>query len=223
VVLAARIAYAAGMRKRGRIGIIAVMFVIAAGALAWRVIDRPHNPVYEGKNLGEWLRNPGFTATNDGTNRVVVMIFPVVDSNAIPYLVSVVESKNGRLHEEYPQIWLKMPPAVRDRMPKPDYSDFDDVRTVAMDVLGKMGTNAEPAVPALVRALKDDKNEDIRFAAATALGLIGTNDQRATAGLVAALKDEDLIVRDTAADSLEQVDPQAATKAGVKKDADETP
>jgi HEAT repeats len=211
------------MRKRGRIMIIAVVFVTMTGALAWRVLERPRNPVYDGKNLGEWLKNPGFVATNDGTNAVEAMYIPSMDSNAIPYLVSVVESKNGRLHQEYPQLWLKMPPALRDRMPKPDYSDFDDVRTVAMEVLGKMGTNAKPAVPALVRALKEDKNEDIRFAAATALGLIGTNDERATSGLVAALKDEDLIVRDTAADALEQVDPKAAAKAGVKKDADETP
>ncbi|MEM4359193.1 MAG: HEAT repeat domain-containing protein, partial [Candidatus Bilamarchaeaceae archaeon] len=60
----------------------------------------------------------------------------------------------------------------------------------------------EPAVPALIDALKD-KNEDVRYGAAIALGKIG--DARAVPALIDSLNDKGWIVREGAAKVLGRI------------------
>lgn len=61
------------------------------------------------------------------------------------------------------------------------------VRREAAEALGVIGDKS--AVPALIEALKDDRDYSVRRAAVTALGCIG--DRSVVPALIAALKDKD--------------------------------
>ena len=91
------------------------------------------------------------------------------------------------------------------------------VREDAAAALGKLGTDAKPAVPALIRALKVENDTylySMRSAAATALGQIGPEAREAVPALVEALKTgagefRYHYVRSAAATALGQIGPEA--------------
>jgi HEAT repeat protein len=90
------------------------------------------------------------------------------------------------------------------------------VRCRAAHLIGHLGPEAKDAVPALIAALKDDKNSGLRYHAARALGDIGPAAKDALPALVIASKeDKDPAVRFRAAEAIERIDPEAAKKAGI--------
>ena len=82
------------------------------------------------------------------------------------------------------------------------------VRWTAAWCLGKMGHDAERAVPVLVKALKDD-DWYVRLAAASALGDIGPQPERVLPALSDILEDEELCVREAAAAALTRLQGRA--------------
>lgn len=84
------------------------------------------------------------------------------------------------------------------------------VRLAAIDVLETAGEAAEPAIPALVRALSDS-NKFVRWAAARTLGKLHPRQAKTVVpGLVRLLNDrEDLSVRITAALAIQRYGPDA--------------
>ena len=62
------------------------------------------------------------------------------------------------------------------------------MRLKGVEVLGRMGSAAEPAVPDLVRLL-DDADPEVRKAAARTLGRIGPTAEAAVPALMRALFD----------------------------------
>jgi HEAT repeat protein len=70
-------------------------------------------------------------------------------------------------------------------------------------------------VAALARALNGDAIV-VRRAAAFALGEIGPGAKDAVTELLALFRDTDVIASKNAAQALKKIDPDAATKAGVK-------
>jgi HEAT repeat protein len=77
-----------------------------------------------------------------------------------------------------------------------------DMRYWAAESLGKFGPEAQPAVPDLIAALKDE-SKMVRMGVAYALGEIGSAD--AVPALQEAGKDPEKEVRDAAAHSLKQI------------------
>ena len=75
--------------------------------------------------------------------------------------------------------------------------------TLTLGWLVKAENERDEAVPALIKALKDDAME-VRRNAAAALGKIG--DPRAREGLEAALQDQDEWVRQVVADALKKLE-----------------
>jgi HEAT repeat protein len=71
------------------------------------------------------------------------------------------------------------------------------------------------AVEELAKSLRTG-NAKGRYMAAAALGFYGRNAKPAVPALLDALKDRDKLVRETAAQSLKHIDPDAAAKAGIK-------
>jgi HEAT repeat protein len=88
-------------------------------------------------------------------------------------------------------------------------------RREAVRALAEREGEAERVVPALAEALRDE-SAYVRRDAAVALGKFGGEARPAVPALTAALKDGDANVRHAAAASLKKIDPQAATKAGVR-------
>ncbi|MFO0905493.1 MAG: HEAT repeat domain-containing protein [Pirellulales bacterium] len=85
---------------------------------------------------------------------------------------------------------------------------FEDwtMREAAAVALGRIG---EPAVPALVEALRSHDPE-IRLQAADTLARIGPGAEQAVPSLTELLEDEDIRIRKAAARALGQIGPKAA-------------
>ena len=81
-------------------------------------------------------------------------------------------------------------------------------RDSAAEVLGDMGLNAQEAVPALTRAVRDESGA-VRSHAAEALGTTGQLSPTAVPALITALRDSKEIVRRSAAFALAQLGPHA--------------
>ena len=138
---------------------------------------------------------------------------PSVDSNAVPYLVQALNSKDGRLRKTYQKLWDHLPGWLQNRVPFPEYAG--NVRYRACWILGFLGAKARPAIPELVRILRQDDDENVRMVAAYSLGKIANRDDKAAVeALVATVANanSDYFSR-IAADSLKRLDPGAAAKA----------
>lgn len=73
-----------------------------------------------------------------------------------------------------------------------------EVRFYAIVFLAKFGTNAAPAVPALVKSL-DDQADNVAYGAAIALGLVGTSNPTVVSALTASLQSSNAWHRASAA------------------------
>ncbi|MBI1831952.1 MAG: HEAT repeat domain-containing protein [Planctomycetes bacterium] len=93
-------------------------------------------------------------------------------------------------------------------------SDDPAQRVHAIHMLQEKHTEAATVVPVLIESLKD-KNMYVRRDAARALGKFGAEAKDAVGPLVDRLRDDEPSVRKAAGQSLKQIDPNAATKAGV--------
>ena len=88
-------------------------------------------------------------------------------------------------------------------------------RREAVRELGARTAEAPRLVPLLTEALRDG-SAYVRHDAALALGKLGAAARSAASALTAALKDRDRSVRTAAGKALKNIDPQAASKAGIR-------
>jgi vesicle coat complex subunit len=97
----------------------------------------------------------------------------------------------------------------------------ENIRIVAIAILGQIGEGATEAIPLLEEVLKDrrEENEDSRIMVVDALGKI--MGQAAVPALIAALKDQDSLVRTEAASALGQIgQPAVPALIAALKDQD---
>jgi hypothetical protein len=181
------------MRSESRRFLIGFVFAVLAG-VAWLTLLQSRGPVYEGRPLNYWLRHPTRTpVTNSPFLGLVAITFPKVDSNAVPFLTKALEQADGPIDQLYRTIWSKLSPRLRNRLPMPVFPG--EVRAHAADILTYMGTNAQSAIPALIRVMKSEASEGARFSAATCLLAVGAGDPRVWAAFREALDDKSEGVR----------------------------
>src|SRR5713226_5303313 len=89
LVSVARACHAAGMAKNRGL-LLAVLFVALAGGLVW-MLSRPTEPAYQGKPLRLWLNE--FNGVPPDTNEAVVLAFRAMGTNAIPALLTIIQSR----------------------------------------------------------------------------------------------------------------------------------
>jgi hypothetical protein len=184
------------MRNPFRI-MVAILILAMVGGVVWQVLRR-HEPVYQGKTFGYWMKQPGILA----------------DSNAVPFLVDVLETRDGPLRKAYAVAWLRSPPWVQKRLKPP--ADRWVTQTIALEFLGRIGTNSPAAMSALIRASKEGETPFVRQLALRHLAQTGGTNINVKAAFVEAVKDKDPNLRNMAASWLRQIDPEAAAKAGVE-------
>ncbi len=133
-----------------------------------------------------------------------------IDPQGIPRLCAVITNPP-------PKGWSIPPPAMP---PPPGFS----LRVVAISYLFRMGTNAAPALPALVQAINDNEL-DVAEHAVLALGLTGSGQAITVPALTHALQDPRARIRAAAADALSRLQAEArpAVPALLKALADEDP
>jgi len=104
-----------------------------------------------------------------------------VDSRAVPCLVRYAERPEGSFHRFYRVNWPHLPMWMANRLPRP--IDIDQRRYIAMDLLGRLGADASPAIPTLIRIAREDRLPAMRRAAAISLQRFAGEDQRVQAAL----------------------------------------
>ncbi len=190
------------MKKRVFI-VLAALLVAVLGLAVWEGLHKHEpEPVYKGKPLGYWIRRtgeigPGMLGPRFGE-------VPALDSAAVPFLARYLERPQSPFRQlfngVYTKTWFKLPAWAARPLPRP--IDTDVARRNTLWLLCRLGTNAAPAIPALVRVLKEDKPWLNRFAAASALQPFAKTDGTARRALIEVLADKHPDVRSVAAGAL---------------------
>ena len=129
----------------------------------------------------------------------------VLGNYAVPYLWG------AREPSEVDQPARVIVPVLVNQLKDPDAV----VRCRAAFSLGRFAREPETVIPALINLLGDADYQPRRDAA-HALGSFGQQARVAVEPLATLLKDKIAVVRTSAAKALKQIDPEAATRAGVK-------
>jgi HEAT repeat protein len=209
--------------KRVRI-VIASLLIGALGTVAWLLL-LPPEPIYNAKPVSYWIASSGSYYAGGA--------FPLLstDSNAVPYLVKALNRQESPLTKPYVRLWFWLPFKIQQHLPQP--VNAVKIRCSAAMSLGTMQAVAKPAIPALIRAMKEDKSDEVRGWSAWSLGRLGNQEEWSsgqlsnqreivTAALTDALNDNTASVRVRAARALELFG-HAATNAipVLKKCADD--
>lgn len=144
--------------KMRRLYIIAGLSATALVLVATLVMARTPAPVYGGKTVEQWLN-----AGQEDACFALHEIGPV----ALPYVMAKLarEDPIDGTSQKYRRLWAGAPSVVREFLPKPSASNFDQTR--ACMALLELGPKT---IPDLARYL-DSKNPAVRSASAEALGL----------------------------------------------------
>jgi len=149
------------------------------------------------KPISRWINEVGVFANPPAP------ALPLLDSNAVPFLVEALQRQDGQLRRVYLRIWNKLPSRVQNRLPQPVPGWA--IRANAAALLGTIGTNAVSAIPPLIRALKSDKVDLVRAFSAKSLAQIARRDKVVMEALAeAAVKDTEASVRFEALNALKE-------------------
>jgi HEAT repeat protein len=204
---------------------------VALGILAlWFTAGIILGPRFEGHTADHWVNE---LVRNQRAARGAL---DALGPDAVPALTRAVEQKQSRLTPLLYSLRPKLPAAIGRRLPSPHEAAIRSER--AVEVLYDLGTNAAPAVPALIRAdfsreswefnyahaaltrigaagipqfirvLRSPDSRE-RVAAARYLGLIGPPAGSAATALARTLHDPYPLVRTEAIGALAQVGPAA--------------
>ena len=134
--------------------------------------------------------------------------FQKLGSDALPYLTELLETESSAIRTLYADSFERMPRKIRKWFPEPSL-DAIAIRARAVDVMGKLGKEARPAIPLLLSAAVDSEVQ-VRMAAVIALGNLHNH---ATSDVIlilsAALFDASPFVRENACYALERIGPAA--------------
>jgi hypothetical protein len=137
------------------------------GAFAWRITDIPPDPVHRGQRLSWWLKN----SKPAGATKLSARDLRAIGPSGVRWLAYAAE------HGHRPN--LRRPPRGKleshvrklrewsDRLFHVQRDDYDE-RREALYGLNQLGSDAAPAIPALVRILQNS-TKDYGSAAADAL------------------------------------------------------
>jgi HEAT repeat protein len=161
-------------------------FVNSEGALGFEFLGRDAEPAVPAL-IALYERNIS-PDSQVATSRALNAIGPEAQGMAIPSFLRAAASSNAPVRE---------------------------VAVMALFLIDAAHADHRKVVPALVNALSDT-NFFIRLVAANGLGRFGTNAQQAVPALARLLSDPDSRVRRVATNALKKIDPEAASKVGVK-------
>lgn len=223
------------MRKKRNI-LLAILLAAILGSLIWFIFT-PHELVYSGKTLSVWLQE--MEDWDGDTNYPAYIAFQNMGSNAIPALLSVIESGGSRLQKLTFQLNQK-----QSIVHLPGGTPWRQ-EMGATWALYAMGTNAAPtfqvftnwllhtnktipsaivlagigseAIPTLIAALTNQERR-IRHSAASGLAWARSDVDLIIPALIARLSDRDATMQYMAASSLGQIHarPDIAVPALIK-------
>jgi hypothetical protein len=213
--------------------LIGLLVLISTGLAALGQDSR--EPSIDGKRLSVWLAEyqesipkPEYDGDSQMRARAEQSVRQI-GTNAVPWLLVELSAKEATRGDELPtnfysgkaigRRWLAVAgfeilgSTAKQATPKL-VRLLDDKQTsyTAATALGGIGTES---IPVLTQALTNS-HACARESAARVLGLFGPRAQSALFGLLKCSKDPDESVRGFAAFAVKQVDPKAASRAGIK-------
>ncbi len=196
---------------------LAAAIVAALGIVWWAVATRPPavpDPVYAGLPLSYWVDPPVWAGAG---------VVPELDSNAVPYFVQALRTRDSGLRKAYGYGWQHLPAGLRTRLPAP--GNTADLKMITCACLAGLGASARPAIPELIRVMQEDTDDDTRCIAALALGTVANGDDKLVveALVIAATNNTDTVLKDYAGVALWELNPAAAAKAGITNPAASIP
>ena len=226
---------------RNRLYLVGGVLLVAVTALwVWSPWE-PRQPVYDGKPLSYWLASPPSSAARPlSPVRITVAGFSFTelpggsplspfripepygptlaaaisgDTNAVPFLISALKKGTWLGHSWYRKTLQRLPPAILHLLPPAEAPGDLNVRVNAAALLGLVGPTATAAIPALIRASREDESAFVRGRAAVTLGIIGSDDSTALSALRRVQYDRDPLVADLARLSLHDKQREAFLKA----------
>ena len=222
--------YSVGMKANRLSGLLLFWILIAT---AFRLSARAAEPSYNGKPLSEWLLilKEGHTESGEQDAQAAIR---QIGTNGIPVMVNLISVYDdwsakrvlSKLHNKDITAYVKW-----DENP---YSRAKSLRELGLNGFSILGTNAESAVPQIIKAMSysdeaaraltmigpkgfsaltnalNDSNSSVRDAIIRALGKGSGGDPEVIKQLlVNALKDPDTLIRLHAADILRDKAPDA--------------
>jgi hypothetical protein len=145
--------------------------------------------------------------------RTLGIIGPVEAAPAVPALIIALRDPDQDVRPEAADALRKIDPDAALVALQKVVLDAD--AAMAADAAWALETIGPAAVPTLIRALATP-GVVARSRVAKALGTFGAKAKPAVPALGKALKDEDVRVRQSAAEALHAIDPEAAARAGIR-------
>ena len=226
--------------KRIIIGLVIGLGILTGGTwLAGRCLEQS-DVTCQGRTLQSWLDQlnaKDASASNQAAVVVNTAIVPQLtdqmfhDTNDSALRMALIEKLNGlpgfdiqyasaRFRRASAATWLGQfgstsqaaVPALLQALKDSD----DTLRSKAVEALGRIHTDSQKVIPVLIASLNDPAS-DVRGEAAEALGGWGKESAAAVPRLIQLLDDRsDRDLMTSVRESLKQIDPAAAEKAGVK-------
>jgi hypothetical protein len=227
------------MKKRLCLACGVLLAAAVGGALWLASLNREPEPVYNGMRISYWLTNITqyrflsggalsiFLPSTNWVHLQADLDFPfrtdplapsslLADPRAVPYLVKALRRDRWIGVACYRSwVWPKLPPLMKSHLPPPPV-DNPIIRMRSAEILSSMGEAAGPAIPALIRALREEDDLGVRWNVAHALRSIGKGDSSVTSAFIENLKGNDVDFRRMVTNALWRLDPEAAANAGVK-------
>jgi hypothetical protein len=193
--------------KRPACGILAIVLLAVGAGLVWFGL-RPSEPVYDGRPISYWIDRP--RVFEIGGERFGIGLgstnFLNLDGRAVPFLAEALERRESFSHKAYAHLHNRLPLSIRRRLPIPKNSNYLLIQEGAIATLGRMGPEARPAIPSIIRILDSSEEGVVRglfkCVAAGILGRIGKNDPASIKALKQALNSRTAAVRESAATAL---------------------
>jgi HEAT repeat protein len=194
------------MGKKRRI-LLAVLLVAVGGIILWRV-SRPHDPVYRGERLSQWLKGYDPRVTIENKDEVDDAIRHI-GTNAIPTLLGMLRSKDSAMTAAA-LMWAQSAGIWIDRA---EVKNVEAAR--GFEVLG---ASAKDAVPALIEIYKLKISPESQWMTAYAIGGIGPAAKDAIPQLLQGATNAEKALRYCAVRSLGQIhsEPEVAVPALIR-------
>jgi HEAT repeat protein len=198
------VAHNASMRKGYRVAVILVL-IILMGAVAWLVLRKPEEPVYQGKPLQAWLAQYDATmfagnappGLREAKREEATAALKQIGTNAIPTLLTMIRAKDPCwLVVLRRQRWLYRF-VNRKRLPIPRAA----LNRQARWGFKVLGADAKAAVPKLIQIYVQASSPSSltsKESAAEALGYMGSAAEEALPSLLRDATNSNIEIRQTA-------------------------
>ncbi len=148
--------------RRKRVILVIGVFVVILGGLAWLLVPAP-DPLFHGKPESEWIKSISYgVSISDAENQEQVKRWRDFGPEGVRVLARAVDKANHHHRSQrtyrkvYRRVSAMLPGFLVRLLPAPAPLVTSGPPTNAIDLLSRLGKDAESAAPAVARALKSE-------------------------------------------------------------------